>query len=631
MGRDLTTLAAALALALAGACSTDEGSGSPGADTGAAQDEGQDAESTDTGGPDAPVPDGGGDAADAGPAPAPWQHLGPITTAAAAPPTGPYFVDVTEAAGITDVEIGHGRVQVVDLNGDLEDDLVTQPIQGGALLPRVLTHDGASGFVDTTAAAGIADAEMAFAAFADLDNDGDQDMLSALSFRAAEGTMGVWLQQDDGTLLYTGANGIAPVFLGFAGENAVYKEQAAAGFADFDGDGIHDLYIGTWRAGSPTVEGSYGPTDDELYLGDGTGEFQPAALPDQHNPLTSKYHPDLAGVPRAAYGLSLADFDDDGDLDVFVNNYGAGRPVAGSPPSYWEWNFLWRNDSAPGSLSFTDVSVEYGVAATERGIGGVQQETPVELGGVTYEEHVGGNGFGSHWADFDNDGDLDLVVGTIAHPDYAQSDRTMLHVNRQTEGQTFTEESAERGLLYAEDELHPFWVDVDNDGRLDLAVSRLRETNFELYLQKADGTYDHQSYAESGIEVERPGPTAWLDYDGDGDLDCYIAKGRGLLYENQVGQANGWLELRFVAKAPRDATGTRVTLTTSAGPQMREIVGTGSHYNNQRTRAAYFGLGGDSGAADVQIRWPDGEVQALGDVKANQRLLVTQGGEIQVF
>ena len=151
------------------------------------------------------------------------------------------------------------------------------------------------------------------------------------------------------------------------------------------------------------------------------------------------------------------------------------------------------------------------------------------------------------------------------------------------------------------------------------------------HLQTEAGLFDMQSYAESGIDVERPGPTAWLDYDGDGDLDCYMAKGPGTLYRNEVGQANSWLELRLVAKAPRDATGARVSLESSAGTQTREIIGTDGHYNTQRSRSAHFGLGGDSGAANVRIRWPDGELQSLGDVKANQRLLVTQGGGVEIL
>src|SRR5690606_39601130 len=122
---------------------------------------------------------------------------------------------------------------------------------------------------------------------------------------------------------------------------------------------------------------------DELYQGDGAGNFTPAALPNQTNPLTVQAHPTLDGTGRAAYGIATGDFDGDGDIDIFVNNYGAGRPALDSPPLYIDHNFLWRND---GGMQFTDVGVEAGVAATQRGIGGVEQEEPVVMG--RSEEHT---------------------------------------------------------------------------------------------------------------------------------------------------------------------------------------------------------------------------------------------------
>jgi len=224
-------------------------------------------------------------------------------------------------------------------------------------------------------------------------------------------------------------------------------------------------------------------------------------------------------------------------------------------------------------------------------------------------------------------------VGTIAHPDYPQSDRTMLHYNQGPGiSPRFTEESAARGLEYYEDELHPALVDVDRDGRLDFAMSRLRGgSKFEFYFQGSDQNFHKTTYEESGIDIERPGPTVWFDYDGDGDLDFFMAQGGGRLFENRVGQLNRGLVLELVATAPRDATGTRVTLSTSIGAQIREVEAGHGHYNSQWSRKVFFGLGRDSGAHDVTIRWPNGEVQSLGDVKADLTLRVTQGGTIEIL
>ena len=484
-------------------------------------------------------------------------------------------------------------------------------------------------FTDATQASGMAGVELVMIVFGDVDNDGDADAFVGQGSRTTSGTPAIWLNDGTGTFTSNGNSGLAPHLEGPSSGGNVYREQLAATFADFDRDGNLDLYVGTWYGGLD-VGGSVLPTEDELYRGNGDGTFARVPLPDQHNPLTSQVAPHYANAARAAYGVAAGDYDNDGDLDLFVNNYGAGRPVGGSPPSYWDHNLLWRNDSSePGNIVFVDVGAEVGVAATLRGIGGVEQEAPLTMNGTSYPSPIGGNGFGCQFGDIDNDGDLDLVVGSIAHPDYSQSDRTMLHVNQGGSQPVFSEESAARGLQYAEDELHPIFVDVNNDGLLDLAMSRLRDSNWELYFQ-LDGDFHRQAYAGTGVEISRPSSSQWLDVDHDGDLDFFMAKGAGRLFVNRLGQDNGWLAVDLVATQPRDATGARVTVRTAQGTQVREVTAGGGHVNTQQTHTVHFGLAGDSGAEDVTVRWPNGEVLRLGDVRANLRLRVTQGQGVEV-
>lgn len=619
-----------LALMVAGCGS----SGGDGPDTTTATDTGPDEDAAaDTGAADTAQP-----VDTTPPAPPEWQHEGPIVPGAAKAPVAPLFVNVAAEVGLDAMDLGGpGRAMVVDFDGDGRDDLVVLPATVTApatMSPKFLRNAGKDGagqvrFEDVTAASGMAEAEATVMVFADIDNDGDEDVFTGVGFRAANGEVAVWLNDGHGVFTSAGSGGLASPVLGQSQGNTIYKEISAASFADLDGDGLLDLYYGTWYSGSPTTDGQYPPPLDELYKGDGHGGWTAVTLPAQTNPLTVELEPALAGTGRPTYGIAMADFDGDGDMDIFVNNYGAGRPALGSPPSLWEWNFLWRND---GGMQFTDVGVAAGVAATRRGIGGVEKEEAVVMDGKTYPGPIGGNGFGCQWGDLDNDGDMDLVVGTIAHPDYPQSDRTMLHYNQGGPDWKFTEESKARGLQYYEDELHPALIDVDNDGRLDFAISRLRGgSKWELYLQQASQKFRMLSYAETGVDITRPNGTVWLDYDGDGDLDFFMPLGKSVLMENRVGQDNGWLELRLVATAPRDATGARVTIETSVGEQVREVTSGNGHYNTQLSRHLLFGLGGDSGAGNVTIRWPNGEVQALGDVKAGRRLRVTQGGEITAY
>ena len=575
-------------------------------------------------------------AADAASPPSPppvWQHVGPVTAGSARPPSFPLFAERTADVIDPEAVLGNGRAMVVDFDGDGRDDIVALPHDAGIVkpyVPRFLRNTTERGgpwaFEDWTERSGMAEDRMVLLVFGDVDNDGDQDAFSGTSYRSAPAQP--WLWRNDGAGRFSRES--LPGLLPHRKTGTIYKEMSAATLADFDGDGNLDLYIAFFNDGDINTN-YYAPSPDELYRGDGVGNFARETLPDQHNPLTSQVDPDLAGVARRAYGLCPADYDDDGDIDLFVNNYGAGRPAMDSEPLFWDWNMLWRND---GAMKMTDVAIDAAVHATTRGIGGVEEEKPLVMNGKTYPGPIGGNGFGCHWGDFDNDGDLDLIVGTIAHPDYAQSDRTMLHVNpggAPGSPRVFTEESAARGLEYYEDELHAFFVDLDRDGRLDLAVSRLRGgSKQEFYLQTSDARFAMKSWTETGVDIPRPGPTLWLDVEGDGDLDFFMPESKtGRIFENRASD-NGWLSLDLVAKAPRDATGARVTLRSYVGVQTREIVGGSGHYNTQASRRLLFGLGGDSGAREVTIRWPDGEVQVLGDVRANFALKVIQGGDVTV-
>lgn len=533
-------------------------------------------------------------------------------------PSGPWFTERTDEVGLSE-GVNAGRAMLVDFDGDGREDVVTLPVTEAPLTPRFFRNESEAGqvlFRDVTASSGMAEASIALLVFADLDGDGDMDAFAGTSFRSGVEHGGIWENTGAGRFEHRGLSGLDD---GRASAQT-FEEMAAASLADFDGDGHLDLYVGHWYPGSERGNGT--PSGDRLYRGDGALGFTPVDLPEQTNPLTLEGNPLLFGVGRAAYGIAVADYDEDGDLDIFVNNYGAGRPALGSAPKYWDHNLLWKNG---GNLDFVDVSVEAGVAATLRGIGGVEEEAPLEFNGQTWPSPIGGNGFGCQFADFDNDGDLDLVVGTIAHPDFRQSDRTMLHVNQGPPDYHFTEESAARGLEYYEDELHPVLLDVDGDGQMDLAMSRLRGgSKWRLYFQTPDHGFALTAVAETGVDIERPGPTLWLDADGDGDLDMLMPKGRLRYFENRVGDAFGHLQVRL--QDASSTVGSRVFVRSSAGLQQRMISAGEGHYNTQQSRTLHFGLGTDTGAAAVRVKWPDGTETDLGTVRRDVHIRVERSG-----
>jgi hypothetical protein len=562
-------------------------------------------------------------------------------------PSAPHFVDVTSSAGLGAGTYGFGRVMVVDVDGDGLDDIVGTPTHDGshsvppAILDKlVLRNRGDGTFEDVTSSSGLEGALVGLLVFGDVDNDGDQDAYAGTIPTSGQSGWGVWLNDGTGSFAHAGENGTELLQM-TCGDATCTGSQIAATFADLDGDGNLDLYVGAWFWSDWSTDTRWSPPGrDQLYRGLGDGTFQnvSAGLPN-HNPPHSGVS---SGFGRAAMGITAGDYDNDGDVDLFVANYGAGRPVGpGSspicqPPMYWDQNLLWRND---GSMSLSNVAEAAGVHATMRGPSGIASEETLVVGTEcpedvrgTYPSPIGGNHFTPQWGDFDNDGDLDLVVGAISHPDYVQSDPTMLFVNQGAPDWDFIEESLDRGLVYREDEKHVHWVDLDNDGLLDIVATGLRaesENELRIYLQDADHDFVLQSASTTGIDDRRQEALAFLDYDMDGDLDLYLAEddGQAKLLRNDAGNANRSIAFRLVASAPADATGARVTVGSSAGPQLREVVSGSGHYNVQPSRVLYFGLAGDTCATDVIVRWPDGTEQALGDMPAGRLYLVTQGAD----
>ncbi len=558
---------------------------------------------------------------------------GPATTL-----NGPWFTDVTASALDPDLTYGFGRPTVVDLDADGFDDIVATRAHDGThgedpFAKLVLRNQGDGTFVDWTAESGLADARLGLLVFGDLDEDGDPDLFGGTISGVGVDQAGIWWNEG-GRLTHDPATGYAVEQVA-CGDLTCTEVQITASFLDLDEDGDLDLYTGAWFWSDAETDTRYNPPPrDKLWenLGDGTFDERTGRLGDQSHPLSETS--DSFG--RAAMGVAPGDYDNDGDLDLFVANYGVGRPVGPAPdeplcepPRYWDQDLLWRNDEA---WQFANVADEAGVAATVRGPEAIQEEEPLVIGAecgldpaVTYPGPIGGNGFTPEFADFDNDGDLDLIVGQIAHADYVQSDRTLLFVNR-GDG-TFSEESQERGLSWREDEKHPSWVDIDHDGRLDLAITGFRDEEVNwlaVYHQDESGQFTFLGPDETGLDDHHQEGLVWIDYDNDGDLDAYVAEDaeNAKLYRNDYANVNNWLAVRLVGGRPADGTGARIEVDGPTGTQLREITSGNGHYNPQVTKTAYFGLGGDTCASDVRVRWADGEVSSLGETAGGQIVVV---------
>lgn len=510
----------------------------------------------------------------------------------------------------------HSRLGFADINGDGCDDIVAHDLfpnpKGGIPYTHLVFESRCDGtFSDVSVSSGLRDVQAGFFAFADVDNDGDQDCFAGLDIPLPGLTSSLWLNDGSGTFTRKAASGIEGT--------ANATSAGSAVFADFDGDAKLDLFVGNGQT-------SYNSLDD-LFLGNGDGTFTKASTR-------------LGGnLANPSNGSVACDYDNDGDLDVLVAVYGVSQGGA--------QNQLYRND---GAGVFTDVAVAAGFASLPTGnywiaATGMGRSLEPGKGPGTY---IGSNAFGLACEDADADGDLDVVVSSISHPggDYTRtwSDPTVLLVNSGiTGGYTFSNAWLDRGLPYNEGDVDAAMIDFDNDGRMDISLSRtdkyeagytteLQRGWFGLMHQKADGNYAVLDRSV-GLTDEDGGPGmkgaqnhAWSDIDHDGDLDLLLgARDQGggranLLMRNELGDDHHWLALRVKgdgAAINRDAIGTRVTITAGDSVLVREVKASRGTYNSMDTRTLYFGLGDLGCSFTVEARWPDGTVERFSHADTN--------------
>src|SRR4029453_2374792 len=175
------------------------------------------------------------------------------------------------------------------------------------------------------------------------------------------------------------------------------------------------------------------------------------------------------------------------------------------------------------------------------------------------------------------------------------------------------------------------WADYDNDGFLDLFVANSSGQNESLYRNNGEGTFAKVTTGSTGSDGGNSGGCAWGDYDNDGFLDLFVPNWQGsrpnFLYRNN-GNSNAWLKVPCRGtQSNRDAIGAKVRVKASFRGterwQVREVSG-GIGFG--QTPYANFGLGDATNAQIVRIEWPSGTVEELSDVAVKQFLTVTEPG-----
>jgi hypothetical protein len=185
------------------------------------------------------------------------------------------------------------------------------------------------------------------------------------------------------------------------------------------------------------------------------------------------------------------------------------------------------------------------------------------------------------------------------------------------------------------------FLDYDNDGLKDLLIAQghdldtieLTYPNLHyrepMLLARNTGQSFVDVSAESGSVFKQPWVARGVaigDLDNDGRLDAVVTTNDGPVHvlHNETNTQHHWLLLKLVGhRSNRDAIGAEVMLTTGAGSQWT-TVSTASSYLSSSDKRVHFGLGKESVAQKIEVRWPSGIRQTLRDIRADQVLQVDE-------
>jgi len=265
------------------------------------------------------------------------------------------------------------------------------------------------------------------------------------------------------------------------------------------------------------------------------------------------------------YGSIWIDYDNDRDIDMFI----AKCRGAGSPASIDQ---LHRNN---GDGTFTDVAGSMNLA--------------------DYQQS-----WSSAWGDFDNDGDLDVLIG-------ASSFTGGGHKLMRNDGTTFTNVSVGSGFdLFTGTSIEFVTHDFDNDGYLDvLGAGALMHNNGDM------------TFTQTQVQPTN-GPIG--DLNNDGFLDV---QNGGTIWLND-GNANNWLKVRTIGTVSNaNGIGARVRIVSALGAQIREVR-SGDGFRYMSSLNSHFGLGADTQIDSLIVLWPSGLTSVVVAPPVNSTVTVTE-------
>lgn len=416
-------------------------------------------------------------------------------------------------------------------------------------------------------------------AFADMNNDGLLDIVYVLI---------------DSVIIYrnNGDESFTPFTAATSEASYGYDGTQTFSVADINNDKYPDLFIGRLWKTYPT------PLPNYLYLNN-----QDFTVTD----VTSTLYPASAQNLRRTRASQFVDYNDDGLVDLFVTNY------------YLERDEFWQNN---GNMNFTNIVAAKGIDSNATG---------------------SNHGTGVAWADYDNDGDMDLLLPQFAHPDFAVTydhRGTTIYQSSGPPEYNFTDligpPSADDDIEFEETHAGAAFGDVNNDGLLDFYITNFYNCRYsDLYIQKPDHRFELNTQYYLPSQYYNTGEDALMfDFNNDGKLDLVTGQFNKYftMFKNNFPESNNYLKLLLRSTSGNSfALGGRAMVYCGGQQLTREVyTGRGARMGDPYT--LHYGLGTSASIDSVVVKWPVNPpvYETFKGLQLNQAYTLFEGGQIIV-
>jgi hypothetical protein len=490
---------------------------------------------------------------------------------------GTIFEDITDQSGLD--HQGHGKcVAMADYDKDGDLDIYLSVVYGKN---KLFQNEGGLKFKDMAPTVGVdCPYDTHGIAIADFDNNGYLDIFCANNLEALSETRGQVLQPNSFYLGFDEGFAESARKAGLAGND--FNFSCGVTTADINSDGLLDIYVakGGYRKGRDC--------HNSLYINNGDGTYRDIAV--------------KAGVddPGNGYCCAFADYDNDGDPDLYVGNINdTDKPVT---------RILYRNN---GDLTFTNVTKEAGLEGR-------------------------GNNISCCFGDFDNDGDLDLFLANSSGPGHPEAGWGADSLFRNNGDGTFTDISEASGVALLTNSRGSTTGDIDNDGDLDILVNNSWNDS-QVFLNDGLGKFTDAAKTTGGSVFYGHG-CAFGDLDDDGDLDLVSGNwrrpsasnpGKWKLFRNKTNNKN-FLKVDVAGTTSnRSAVMTKIWLYEAGHLGEKgslkgfRLVTAGNGTFPGNPLQAHFGLDA-SKKYDLLVRFPSAKEVRPTSVSAGQTLKITE-------